>query len=269
MRLTVDKITTEIDQKKIIKEISIDVQSGHFVGVIGPNGSGKSTLLKTIYRIFRPYSGIVSLGEHDIYKLSHQEFAKKMAVVSQERSVPYDFTVKEIVLMGRSPHKRFYERDTVKDVEIVKASLEKVGLQAFSERSFSTLSGGEKQRVIIARALAQQTSFLILDEPTNHLDIHHQLQMLDIVRSLHVTVLAALHDLNLAAAYCDSIYVVKDGNIVANGAPEEVITKSMLKEVFQVECTVTTHPKTGKVQILYTSDGMLSSAKHAQYISLS
>ncbi|MFC0558908.1 ABC transporter ATP-binding protein [Halalkalibacter alkalisediminis] len=256
MNLTVEQLTTTIEQKKIIEDISIHVYSGQFVGVIGPNGSGKSTLLKTIYRIFRPHGGLLSLDERDIFKLSYKEFSKSMAVVSQEGSVPFDFTVSEIVLMGRSPYKRLLERDTAEDVALVRSSLVKVGLEQFTDRGFSTLSGGEKQRVFIARALVQEAPFLILDEPTNHLDIHHQLHMLDIVRNLNVSVLAALHDLNLAAAYCDALYVVKDGKVVRYGSPEEVITKSMLKEVFQVDCTVTHHPKTGKPQILFISDGM-------------
>ncbi|MFC0560242.1 heme ABC transporter ATP-binding protein [Halalkalibacter alkalisediminis] len=259
MKLEVERLTTVIEEKNIIEDITMHVETGQFVGIIGPNGSGKSTLLKTIYRILRPKAGLVSLNEREINSLSHREFAKKIAVVSQEGSVPFDFTVEEIVIMGRSPHKRFFERDTFEDNKIVHSALVKVGLENYKYRSFSTLSGGEKQRVLIARALVQETTFLILDEPTNHLDIHHQLQILDIVKSLKVSVLAALHDLNLAAAYCDVLFVVDNGRIVASGSPEEVITKTMLKEIFQVECTVTAHPDTGKVQILYVSDGMFTS----------
>lgn len=267
MNLTVEQITTTIEQKKIIEDITMHVQSGQFVGIIGPNGSGKSTLLKTIYRVLRPHAGVVSINERDIYKLTHKEFARNAAVVAQEASVPFDFTVNEIVLMGRSPHKRFFESDTGEDTNNVRAALEKVGLVDYSDRRFSTLSGGEKQRVLIARALVQETSLLILDEPTNNLDIHHQLHILDIVRNLKVSVLAVLHDLNLAASYCDVLYVVDDGKIVRNGTPEEVITKSMLKEVFKVKCTVTTHPSTGKIQILYVSDGMFASNEYPQQIS--
>lgn len=264
MKLTVEQVTTVIEQKNIIEDITMQVKDGQFVGIIGPNGSGKSTLLKTIYRVLRQQQGFISLDDHEVTKLSHKEFARNMAVVAQESSVPFDFTVKEIVLMGRNPHKRFFEGDSVEDVATVRDALVRVGLENHAERSFSTLSGGEKQRVQIARALVQETSFLVLDEPTNNLDIHHQLQILDIVRNLKVSVLTALHDLNLAAAYCDALYVVKGGKIVKNGTPEEVITKTMLKEVFQVDCTVTTHPQTGKLQILYVSAGMFRSSESNQ-----
>ncbi|MDV2685218.1 ABC transporter ATP-binding protein [Alkalihalophilus sp. As8PL] len=264
MKLTVDQLSTTIEQKSIIDQITMFVESGQFVGIIGPNGSGKSTLLKTIYRILRPNAGLVSLNNEDILKFSHKEFARSMAVVAQEGSAPFDFTVEEIVLMGRSPHKRFFERDTLEDAYFTRTALVKVGLEGYSDRSFSTLSGGEKQRVLIARALVQKASFLILDEPTNHLDIHHQLHILDIIRKLGVSTLAAIHDLNLAAAYCDVIYVINEGEIVKHGTPSEVVTRSMLKEIFKVDCTVTTHPITGKLQISYVSEGMYKGSTLSQ-----
>ncbi|WEG15831.1 ABC transporter ATP-binding protein [Alkalihalophilus pseudofirmus] len=257
MMLSVSQLTTTIEHKDIIHQVSMDIESGKFVGLIGPNGSGKSTLLKTIYRIFEPRAGLVALDEKDISTLTHKELARRMAVVAQESSVPFDFTVEEIVLMGRSPHKRFFEEDTSEDSYITNQALVKVGLEGYSNRSFSTLSGGEKQRVLIARALVQKANVLILDEPTNHLDIQHQLHILDVVKNLNVSTLAAIHDLNLAAAYCDIIYVINGGEIVKQGSPTEVLTRDLVKEIFQVECTITTHPMTGKVQISYISDGMV------------
>lgn len=152
--------------------------------------------------------------------------------------------------MGRSPHKKAMERDNAEDYAIVDAALRTVGMSGFSDRSFSTLSGGEQQRVILARALAQQTPCLILDEPTNHLDITHQLQLLKIIKSLNVTVISAIHDLNIAAMFCDRIYVLKDGIIVANGSPREVLTRELIREVYQVESEIVEDSK-GSMHILF------------------
>ncbi|MEC2073880.1 ABC transporter ATP-binding protein [Alkalihalophilus marmarensis] len=257
MMLSVSKLTTTIEHKDIIHQVSMHIESGKFVGLIGPNGSGKSTLLKTIYRIYEPRAGLVTMNGQDISTLTHKELARRMAVVAQEGSAPFDFTVEEIVLMGRNPHKRFFEGDTREDSYNTNQALVKVGLEGYSNRSFSTLSGGEKQRVLIARAFVQKANVLILDEPTNHLDIQHQLHILDVVKSLNVSTLAAIHDLNLAAAYCDIIYVINGGEMVKQGSPSEVLTGDLVKEIFQVDCTITTHPMTGKVQISYISDGMV------------
>lgn len=152
--------------------------------------------------------------------------------------------------MGRAPHKKALERDHAEDYEIVSEALKTVGLSDFAERSFSTLSGGEQQRVILARALAQKTPCLILDEPTNHLDITHQLQLMKLVRRLHVTVISAIHDLNIAASFCDRLYVLKEGKIVGSGTPQEVLTQSLIREVYQVETEITVDSR-GKMHILF------------------
>ena len=225
MNITAENIKMKIGDNEILKGVSIDSKNREFVGIIGPNGSGKSTLLKSIYRILKPNDGCIKLGDMDISKMSIKESAKKMAVVSQHNYYNFDFTVKEVVSMGRSPHKKNLERDNIEDFEIVKESLQKVGMSEFSNRSFSTLSGGEQQRVILARALAQKTPCLILDEPTNHLDIKYQLSLLNIVKSLDLTVISAIHDLNIASMYCDRLFVMKDGQIVASGTPQDILTK--------------------------------------------
>jgi iron complex transport system ATP-binding protein len=265
MKLKVEELTTTIDQKKIIESVNLCIQEGDFVGIIGPNGSGKSTLLKTIYRILEPDAGLISLDQENIQQLSHRVFSQRLAVVSQEGSVPFDFSVKEIVLMGRSPHKNYFERETAQDLEKTSEALSKVGLTGYEERSFPTLSGGEKQRVLIARAFAQDASFLVLDEPTNHLDIHHQLHMLDVIRASNVTILTALHDLNLAAAYCDKLFVMKDGNLVTNGTPKQVLTEELLQDVFQVKAKVLSHPETNKVHLMYISDGMSEDVRYQRF----
>ncbi|MCM3713768.1 ABC transporter ATP-binding protein [Halalkalibacter oceani] len=251
MKIAVQNVTTTIQKRPIIQDMSLDVGSGECIGIIGPNGSGKSTLLKSIYRALPYDAGEIYVDRIDWAACSAKEAAKYMAVVSQEGAAQFDFSVEEMVLMGRSPHKKWFEADSDDDRRVVKRALEQVGLWEDRERSFITLSGGEKQRVMIARAIAQQAQILVLDEPTNHLDIHHQLQVMEIARELGVTIIAALHDLNIAAAYCDRIYVVDNGEIVASGTPAEVLTEQLLRRVFQVETDVIIHPKTNSVHITY------------------
>ncbi|MDU7031083.1 ABC transporter ATP-binding protein [Robinsoniella peoriensis] len=246
MEISTKDLEVFLEGTRIIKGMSVEIKEKEFVGILGPNGSGKSTLLKCIYRVLHPKSGEVQLNGKAIQAYSVKESAREMAVVAQHNYYNFDFSVQDVVLMGRSPHKKAMERDNANDFGIVLESLEKVGMKEFRDRSFSTLSGGEQQRVILARALAQKTNCLVLDEPTNHLDIKYQLQLMDIVRSLNLTVVSAIHDLNIAAMYCDKIFVVKDGKIVALGTPEEVLTKEFIKEVYEVD-----------VELLKDQDGLL------------
>lgn len=261
MKLDVVGVSTSINNNKIVSNINLVVEPGQFVGIIGPNGSGKSTLLKSIYRLYKPDCGNVLLDAEDIYEMTAKKTAQKMAVVSQESSILFDFSVKEIVLMGRAPHKKLLESDSEEDMLILEESLEKVGLTNYEERSFVTLSGGEKQRVMVARALAQRAKIIVLDEPTNHLDIHHQLQLMDLLKSLNITVVAALHDLNIAATYCDWLYAIEQGEIVIAGTPETVLTEKFLKAVFRVNTSVITHPITGKRHITFLSDQLMKDNK--------
>ena len=251
MNITAENIKMKIGDNEILKGVSIDSKNREFVGIIGPNVSGKSTLLKSIYRILKPNDGCIKLDDMDISKMSIKESAKKMAVVSQHNYYNFDFTVKEVVSMGRSPHKKNLERDNIEDFEIVKESLQKVGMSEFSNRSFSTLSGGEQQRVILARALAQKTPCLILDEPTNHLDIKYQLSLLNIVKSLDLTVISAIHDLNIASMYCDRLFVMKDGQIVASGTPQDILTKELIKEIYEIDVEIIKDSK-NQTHILYS-----------------
>ena len=226
-----------------------------FVGIIGPNGSGKSTLLKSIYRVLTPQSGTVFLDGNALNSYKPKESARKMAVVAQHNYYNFEFSVQDVVLMGRAPHKKAMERDNADDYRIVREALEKVNMGGFAQRSFSTLSGGEPQRVILARALAQQTQCLILDEPTNHLDIKYQLQLMDIVRSLRLTVVSAIHDLNIAAMYCNKLFVLQNGRIIAFGPPKQVLTREFIRQVYEVEAKLYTDPETGQMHILYESAG--------------
>lgn len=251
MRLHVNDLSFSYDEKQIIEDIHLHVAKGEFVGIIGPNGSGKSTILKNLYRALTPDHGTVLLDDTDLYKMSAKESAKILGVVGQENAIPFNFKVEEIVAMGRSPHKKLFDGDTLADQKIVHHALKQTGIEHMAKRDYLQLSGGEKQRVIIARVLAQQTDFLLLDEPTNHLDIHYQLQMFDLIKGLGVTVLAAIHDLNIAALYCDRIYVLKEGHLFKSGTPEEILTPSVIHDVFGVQADVMLHPITNKISITY------------------
>ncbi len=251
MKLDVEQVAVDLSSRRIVNEVSLSVAPGEVVGLIGPNGSGKSTLLRAIYRMLRPAAGAVRLGGDDVWQLSARESARRTGVVVQETPSDFEFTVAEVVAMGRTPHKGMLAQDTQADAQIVAAALQRVQMDGFVERQFSTLSGGEKQRVLVARALAQQPQFLVLDEPTNHLDIHYQLEILELVRSLGITTLVTLHDLNLAAAYCQRLYLLRTGQIVAAGAPEQVLTPALLREVFLVDAVVGRHPLTGALQLAF------------------
>ncbi|WP_431089117.1 ABC transporter ATP-binding protein [Paenibacillus sp. 8b26] len=256
MNIEVEHVTFSIHDKRLIDGICLQVKAGELVGLIGPNGSGKSTLLKSMYRVLKPDSGWVTLDGRDMLRMKYKETARQMAVVSQDAPQAFDFSARDIVLMGRHPHKKLLEVDTAFDHELVEQALERVGMDAQADHGFTTLSGGEKQRVLIARALAGQAKFLILDEPTNHLDIRYQLQILDLVKALQVTTLAALHDLNLAALYCDRIYVLKEGKVVVSGITEDVLQPDLLRSVFGVETEICIHPKTGKPSITFLPDSL-------------
>ena len=196
MNIQTDNIQVSFGPKTILHDISLDIRNKEFVGIIGPNGSGKSTFLKCLYRVLKPNNGKIFFDGTEMSSLSHRDTALKMAVVAQHSTVNFDFSVLEMVLMGRSPYKGLLDRDQIDDYEIARHALAQVGLSDFESRNFNTLSGGEQQRVILASALAQRTECLVLDEPTNHLDIKYQLELMTIVKRLDATVVSAIHDLN-------------------------------------------------------------------------
>lgn len=240
MNIQTDNIQVSFGSKTILQDISLDIRNKEFVGIIGPNGSGKSTFLKCLYRVLQPNHGKISFDGTEMSSLSHRDTALKMAVVAQHSTVNFDFSVLEMVLMGRSPYKGLLDRDQIDDYEIARHALAQVGLSDFESRNFNTLSGGEQQRVILARALAQRTECLVLDEPTNHLDIKYQLELMTIVKRLDATVVAAIHDLNLAAIYCDRLIALKDGLVVCTGTPHEVLTEETIRHIYGVSATVQT-----------------------------
>ncbi len=253
MRVDVAGVTVDIDGYRLIDDCHLTAATGDVVGLVGPNGSGKSTLLRTIYRAMRPSGGAVLVGDDDVWRIDARTAARRTAVVAQRATSDFDFSVDEIVMMGRIPHKTALQRDTDEDRAIVHEALDRVGLLDFRDRMFSSLSGGEQQRVLLARALAQRGQVLILDEPTNHLDIRAQLDLLDLVRDLRVTTIAALHDLNLAMSYCDRIVVVSDGRIVAAGQAADVLTPALVADVFGVTAHPHVDPTTGRTQLLFST----------------
>lgn len=253
MEILTKAVRVFIGNQEILKGMDFNVHDKEFVGIIGPNGSGKSTFLKCVYRVQKPTEGGIFLNGKSLDEMSYRESALQLAVVAQHNCYScysFDFDVLQVVLMGRSPHKKILDRDNAEDYAIARHALETVGLAGFEKRSFSTLSGGEQQRVILARALTQQTECMVLDEPTNHLDIKYQLQIMDIVKGLDLTVVAAVHDLNIAAMYCDRLIAVKDGMIVGCAAPEQLLTEKFIYELYGVRTKVNTS-ENGRINIIY------------------
>ena len=244
-------VTLELGRARIVEGLSMAVAEGEFVGLVGPNGSGKTTVLRSLHRALKPARGSILLDEQDLWQLAALDAARQIAVVAQEHPVGFDYTAGEIAAMGRTPHKRPFAADNDNDRRLVAESLTLLGLAHLAHRPFNAMSGGERQRTLIARALVQEAPILLLDEPTNHLDIHFQLDMLHRVRALGLTTIAALHDLNLAAAWCDRIFVLQAGCIVAAGTPAEALTAPLVSAVFGVRATAFTHPVTGKHQLLF------------------
>ena len=251
MSLAVKNLDYEIGNERILDQISLEIKEGEFVGLVGPNGCGKSTLLKHIYRTYKPKGQTVFLDGKDIMDLSAKKLAGELAVMAQENQLEFDFTVRDMVMFGRYAHKKFLEGDTAKDRELCEKCLREVGLSGYEIRSYLSLSGGEKQRVLLARVLMQESRYIVLDEPTNHLDVSYQYQIMDILRNQDVTVFSSIHDLNLAALYCDRIIFLYQGKMVDCGTPEEVLTKENIRKYFGIEAQVTRNAATGKMQIYY------------------
>lgn len=251
MSLLVKHLDYEIGNDRILDQISLEIRDGEFVGLVGPNGCGKSTLLKHIYRTYKPKGQTIFLDGNDIMDLSAKKLAGALAVMAQENQLEFDFTVRDMVMFGRYAHKKFLEGDTAKDRELCEKCLREVGLTGYETRSYLSLSGGEKQRVLLARVLMQESRYIVLDEPTNHLDVSYQYQIMDILRNQDVTVFSSIHDLNLASLYCDRIFFLYQGKIVDRGTPEEVLTKENIRKYFGIEAQVTRNEATGKMQIYY------------------
>jgi len=252
--LNVDGIECRYGSVKVLEDVSLSVKGGDFVGILGPNGSGKTTLLKSISRTLKPHKGTILLNEADIYSLKSVDVAKQLAVVPQDTSIGFNFSALDIVLMGRNPHMKRFQMESEKDMAVARKVMNLTNIWYLAERPINELSGGEKQRVIIARALAQEPKILLLDEPLTHLDIMNQLEIMDLVKDLCVKekliVLAVFHDFNLAARYCNSAVMLKDGKIFSAGSLAEVLTSENIKGVFNVDAIVKKHVVTNSVFVI-------------------
>lgn len=227
-----------------IKNLNLNIKEGQFVGIIGPNGAGKSTTLNLIAGLLKPYSGKILLYDKDIRKLSRKYIASKISFVRQEFNPTFEFKVKDIIEMG-ALHKKTSFFNTFEDSTKIKECLSMVELLGYEDRYFSTLSGGEQRRVLIARSIYQETPVIIVDELTAHLDISHAIQIVEILKKLTLkgkTVLSAFHNINVASKYCDYIYALKDGKVIFEGAPIEVINKENIKKLYEKEFYIINHP---------------------------
>ena len=220
----------------LLHPASFDLKAGRVLGVVGPNGAGKTTLLRLLYRFHKPRTGTVSIDGDDIWVLSARDVARRVAAVLQEHPSDFALTVAEIVALGRTPHRQGFAGSAgSRDRDIIHEALARLDLRHLAHRHLGTLSGGERQRVMVARALAQEPRLLILDEPTNHLDIRHQLEVLDLIRALPLTIVTSLHDLNLAAGVCDDVLLLDAGTCIGFGSPDDVLTEAALSGVFRVD----------------------------------
>lgn len=253
-KIRVDNLRAGYNDAVILNGISLELADGDFTGVIGPNGSGKTTLLRAISRALPPVSGSISLDDKNIYSIPARDFAQRVAVVPQDTMVMFDFTVLEVVLMGRSPRLGRFTVESSRDVEIAIDALNRTGTEHLKDRLITALSGGERQRVMLARALAQEPEVLLLDEPTSHLDISYQFEIMDLVKSLNaergLTILAVLHDLSLASQYCDRLVMVGKGEVQASGSPQDVITPDNIRRVYGAEVWVRRHPTTSRPYVI-------------------
>lgn len=232
--ITGTNLTYAYGPKRVVDNVSLSTSPGRVLGLIGPNGSGKTTLLRLLYGSLQPQAGTVEIDGTPLGQLNPRDIARQLSVVVQESDDETTITVGEMVLLGRTPYIKPFSRTTAEDHRMAAEALDRVGAAHLGQRTFTSLSGGERQRVLIARALAQQGQHLLLDEPTNHLDIRYQHEVLALVRSLGVTTLVVLHDLNLAAQYCDDLIMLDSGHIAATGTPDEVLEPDLIHRVYGI-----------------------------------
>lgn len=258
-KLRIQNVTLAYDKRTVLSDISFGVGAGELLGVVGPNGCGKSTMIKGITKIIPLKSGGIYVDGRDISAISQSELARLMAVVPQHTVLPEAFTSFEMVLMGRTPHLGFLRYEGKMDIDITREAMEITDTWHLAGRRVGELSGGEKQRLTIARALTQQPEIILLDEPTSHLDINYQIETLELMSRLcrheGMAILAALHDLNLAAQYCDRIIMLKDGSVHAEGKASEVITLNNVRQVYNADVCISAHPVNQHPVTLITARG--------------
>lgn len=254
MKLNINGITFYYDSVKALDDITFEVNEGEVLGVLGPNGSGKTTLLRCINLVLRPKVGTVFIDGENILELDRKEIAKNIGVVPQNSTIHFPFTVFDIVLMGRTPHLGRLDRETSKDIEIAKNAMKITKTQHLADRLIDEVSGGEKQRVIIARALTQEPKILLLDEPTLHLDLNHQLEILELIKKLarenKLIVVLVSHNLNLASRYCDKLVLLNSGKIYSIGRSQDVLTQDNIKGVYNIDVEINYNKKTKSLNII-------------------
>ena len=252
--ISLRQVSFSYSDTPVLHHIDLVVEKGEMVALLGPNGSGKTTLIKLLSGVLRPTAGEVHLDGSILSRLKRREVAQRVAVVPQQFSMPFAFTLREVVLLGRTPFHSLFSDEGERDHRVVQQAIERIGIAALKERFFNELSGGERQKAILAMTLAQEPKILLLDEPTAHLDINHQVEILDLVKRLNreqgVTVIGAMHDLNMAALYFDRLLLLKEGRIFADGTPEKVLTAETIKEVFSASVQVTQHPLTKSPHVI-------------------
>ncbi len=247
--LAAERLSAGYHDREVLHEVSFALGRGEFCGLLGPNGSGKSTLLKVLAGVLRAWSGCAALFGADVGILSPRAIARRVAVIPQDVSLLFPFTVEEIVAMGRHPHLGRLQREGAPDREAIERALEETETAALARRPVDELSGGERQRVVIARALAQAPELLLLDEPTTHLDINHQVEVFELLARLNrergLTVLAVSHDVNVCAEYCPRVLVLQAGRLVGSGTPRELVTPALIREVYGAAVNVLANPTSG------------------------
>jgi iron complex transport system ATP-binding protein len=252
--LSINGLSAGYGPRQVLRNLNLNINAGEVVALVGPNGTGKSTLLRVLSGVLPARSGTATMEGHDLLRLPAARRARLLAVVPQMVRLPDAFTVGDIVLMGRTPYRPMWAGETRYDCEVAWRAMHRTGVAALSDRRADELSGGEQQRVVIARALAQEPSALLLDEPTAHLDLKHQVAVLELARSLahqeNLVVLMTLHDLNQAAQYADRVALMHHGTIAADGRPEEVFTEQMLSDVYGVSVSLGRHPVNGTPVVL-------------------
>lgn len=246
--ISAENISVSYGDHQIIEKLSLEISQGGFIGILGPNGCGKTTFLRTLSRILTPKEGAVYIEGTDVNEFDSKALARTIGCVSQETNIAFNFTVKDVVMMGRHPHIGRLTPLSEADLKIVDDAMKTTNVSHLADRFVTEISGGERQRVLIARSIAQQPKILLLDEPTSHLDISHQIEILSMIQALtpKITVVGVFHDLNLASHFCDRIVLMETGKIIKVGTPAEVLTTELIKKSFSTRMMVTTHPISGK-----------------------
>jgi len=241
-------------EEEVLSNINITIEKGKFYTILGPNGSGKTTLLKLISKGLNVSKNHVFIDGEDLNTISSKQLAKKIAMVPQSTEIEFDFSVEDIVLMGRTPHIKRFSSESEKDFEMAREAMEMTNTLILKDKKINELSGGERQRVIVARAICQDTNIILLDEPISHLDIHHQIEIMNEMKQLNenknITIVAVLHDLNIAAAYSDHMILMNKGKVHSYGRPEEILNEKTIKEVYGLQVYITKNPKTNKTFIM-------------------